>query len=212
VKESHHFTEECIRTKDAYGKTLLTRFLQNKDTPADLMGKYIECIPKSLMSEVWKAKIDTGRTPLMLILQYHNADIIKTSLECIPNYLRDELFKEKNNDGWTSLMLAARYQTYESMKAMIPYIPKDPLLWQNVSTKGLHLLHCICQNENEDAHMSLTELIETMPEHIRAKMVSTPNKDGKKAMYYAMLKANQKNGTSAIIAKMFPNEAEVSKP
>ncbi|ETO31745.1 hypothetical protein RFI_05374, partial [Reticulomyxa filosa] len=208
IKEPHHFTEDCIRAKDAFGKTLLTRFLQNKDTPADLIGKYIACIPKPLMNEVWKAKIDAGRTPLMLILQYHNADIIKTVLECIPNYLRDELFKEKNNDGWTSLMLAARYQTYESIKAMIPFIPKDPLLWQNTSSKGLHVLHCICQNENEDAHKSLKDLLEVIPEHIRTKLVNTANKDGKKPIHYASLKASQKNGTGAVLAEMFPNEKE----
>jgi len=207
VKESHKFTEECIRAKDAYGKTLLTRLLQNKDTPADLIGKYIECIPKTLMAEVWKAKIDAGRSLFMLVLQYHNADMIDVVLKRIPNYLRDELFKEKNNDGWTSLMLAARYQSYPNIKAIIPFIPKDPLLLQNTSNKGLHVLHCICQNENEDAGKSLSDLLDAMPEHIRTKLIVTSNKDGKKPIFYATLKANQNNGTSAVIAAMFPNES-----
>ncbi|ETO34769.1 hypothetical protein RFI_02321 [Reticulomyxa filosa] len=123
-----------------------------------------------------------------------------------------ELLKEKNNDGWTPVMLAARYQTYPSIKAMIPFIPKDPSLWQNASNKGLHVLHCICQNENEDAHLSLTDLLEAMPEHIRGKIVNTPNKDGKKAAYYSSLKANQKNGTGAVLAKLFPSDAEATKP
>ncbi|ETO23921.1 hypothetical protein RFI_13237 [Reticulomyxa filosa] len=89
VKESHRFTEDCIRAKDAYGKSLLTRFLQDKDTPADLIRNYVQCIPKPLMPEIWKAKIDAGRTPLMLILQNHNASVIKAALEGIPNYLRE---------------------------------------------------------------------------------------------------------------------------
>jgi len=212
VKESHNFTEDCIRAKDAYGKSLLTRFLQDKNSSsspppsADLVRNYVECIPKSMLSEIWKAKIDAGKTPFMLILQFHHASIINAVLECIPNYLRDELFKEKNNDGWTPLMLAARYQTYPNIKSIIPYIPKDPSLWQCSSAKGLNVLHCICQNENEDAYLSLTELIEAMPEHIRVKMVNTTNKDGKKPIFYATLKSNQKNGTNAVLIKLFGSQ------